>query len=106
MVLARYGNILGPARIKELIDRVNLFLQEKQDYFTGDWLVFNEYELEWQGELYRIDQLRVNKERKEILILDYKSGITREQAQLDRYKEIIEEKTGGEYNIRTEFLEI
>ena len=58
------------------------------------------------GELYRIDHLRVNKEKKEILILDYKSGITREQAQLDRYKEIIEEMTGGEYEIRTEFVEI
>ena len=106
MVLARYGNILGPGRTRELITRVNLFLQERQEYFAGDWLVFNEYELEWNGELYRIDHLRVNKEKKEILILDYKSGITREQAQLDRYKEIIEEMTGGEYEIRTEFVEI
>ena len=29
MVLARYGNILALPEIKELIDRVNLFLQEK-----------------------------------------------------------------------------
>ncbi len=106
MVLARYGNILGPGRLGELIRRINLFLQEKEEYFAGEWQVFNEYELEWEGEIYRIDQLRVNQERKEILILDYKSGITRDQAQLDRYKEIIEDLTGGEFKIRVEFVEI
>lgn len=106
MILARYGNILGPLQIKSIIHRVNKFIDNNALYFNTSWQVFNEYELESENVIYRIDQLRLNEESKEILILDYKSGITKEQAQLDKYREIIEEKTGGNYEITTMFLEI
>lgn len=106
MVLGRYGNILGPARIDKIIKRVEDFLDEYRGYFQAGWQAFTEYELEDEGKVYRIDHLRVNEEKKEILVLDYKSGITKEQAQLDKYREIIERKTGGKYRVRTEFLEI
>lgn len=106
MILARYGNILGPLQIKNIVHKVNNFINNNAGYFDTSWQVFNEYELEYENVTYRIDQLRLNDEKKEILILDYKSGITKEQAQLDKYREIIEEKSDGKYKITTMFLEI
>lgn len=106
MVFARYGNILGPLKLQEIIQRVNSFIDQNKEYFKDGWQVYTEYELVFEDKSYRIDQLRVNKENKEIIILDYKSGITKEQAQLDKYKEIITEKTMGKYKIQSIFIEI
>lgn len=104
MVLARYGNILGPDRIEAVLARVRDFINKHQQYFNKRWQVFTEYEVQAEGEYYRIDRLLVNKDEKEILILDYKTGITREQSQLDKYRNIIADRITAGYNVKTRFL--
>ncbi|MFW6377657.1 MAG: 3'-5' exonuclease, partial [bacterium] len=106
MTRARYGNILGPEKIRKIINRINKFIENNSLYFTDEWKVFNEYELKYEDKTYRIDHLCVHKDKKEIMIIDYKSGSTKEQAQLDKYREIIGHMISGNYKIETKFLEI
>ncbi len=106
MVLARYGNILGPVRTGQIIRRVEKFIEDNPHYFADYWQVFNEYELDAEDKTYRIDRLLLSDEKGEIVILDFKSGITREESQLEKYRELIVSRTGGRYKIKTEFLEI
>lgn len=106
MCLARYGNILGPYKMKELFRRIEGFIESNPEYFTTCWQVFTEYELRYQDEFYRIDRMLVNEEKKEIVILDYKSGVSREQSQLNKYREIIRIETEGKYRIQAKFVNI
>ncbi len=48
----------------------------------------------------------VNEKGKRILIVDYKTGTEHEQLQLDDYEEVVEELSGGEYVIESEFVEV
>jgi ATP-dependent exoDNAse (exonuclease V) beta subunit len=106
MTLAKYGNILGPKKMEDLFERIEEFLEREQEYFADRWEVFTEYELRDAKKRHRIDRLLLDNESKEIVILDYKTGEIREEAQLQRYKRIIAEKLESEYEIRTDFLEI
>jgi len=106
MLLARYGNILGPVRIKKIITRVKGFIDTNPEIFAHRWQVFNEYELRYEDRLYRIDRLLVDEERKEILILDFKSGVTRKESQLEQYQKVVEKMTAGKYMVRGRFLEV
>jgi ATP-dependent exoDNAse (exonuclease V) beta subunit len=106
MLLSRYGNILGPDRTKEIIGRVESFIYNNPVYFNNNWKVFNEYEISEGDHSYRIDRLMIDNEKKIIMILDYKSGETKEQSQLDKYREIILKKTEGKFELITGFLNI
>lgn len=106
MVLAKYGNLLGPERIEEAFVKVEDLLDRHQDYFSDRWDVYTEYELVSGDKQYRIDRLIVDDEQQEVVIIDYKSGKTQEEEQLDRYAEIVEARLEDEYEIRTEFLEV
>lgn len=106
MVLARYGNILGPVKTDEIFERVESFIKNNPGYFEDRWKVFTEYEIKDGNQVYRIDRLLVDEGGKEIKIIDYKSGETREKTQLEKYKDLLEEKTGGEYSISVEFVEV
>lgn len=106
MVLARYGNILGPVRTEEIIKRVEGFIEGNPRYFDHKWRVFNEYVIKGEDKEYRIDRLLIDEDSKEIVILDYKSGQTREDTQLENYKEIMMNMTRGEYKIETHFVDI
>ena len=110
LVKNRYGNILGPNKIKDVISRTENFITSNYYYFSKKWNVFNEYELKGKEKKYRIDRLLVDEEDKTILIIDYKTGIKKEKEQLDNYKKIIKNKLNKNnmncYNVKTEFLEI
>jgi ATP-dependent exoDNAse (exonuclease V) beta subunit len=106
MVLAKYGNMLGGAKIVDLFKRVDDFISSHCEYFAEKWEVFTEYELEANHQLHRIDRLMVDRANKEIMILDYKSGDTKQESQLERYQRIIRKKLGREYEIKAEFLEL
>ena len=106
MVLAKYGNMLGGAKIAELFNRVDNFISSHCEYFAKKWEVFTEYELKANHQLHRIDRLMVDRANKKVIILDYKSGETKEESQLERYQRIIRGKLGREYEIKAEFLEI
>jgi len=110
---ARYGNILGDKLIKEALDRAESFISENPRYFQQRWEVFNEYQPVGvkNGEdedkvVARIDRLLLDREDKKIIILDYKSGRSREEEQLERYRELIKAEAGEEYEVEVEFLEV
>ncbi|AGB41044.1 ATP-dependent exonuclase V beta subunit, helicase and exonuclease domain-containing [Halobacteroides halobius DSM 5150] len=106
MVLAKYGNILGPERIKEVITRVERLISSHQDYFSQRWDVYTEYQLMAGDESYRIDRLLVDQQKQEVMIVDYKTGSTQEQEQLDNYAAIVESKLTADYEVSAEFLEV
>ena len=106
MVLSRYGNILGPERMNNLLHRIDNFIENNPDYFDEKWEIFTEYEVNKDEESFRIDRLMVNEKGKRILIVDYKTGTEHEQLQLDDYEEVVEELSGGEYVIESEFVEV
>ncbi len=106
MVLAGYGNILGAERIKDLVSRVENFLASRPDLFDRCRRVFTEYEIEDGGQRYRIDRLLVDEEKKELLILDFKTGETMDESQLEEYRRVLEAKTGGRYQVKTGFIEL
>lgn len=106
MVLARYGNILGPEKIEQIFKRVNTFINNNPDYFSDDIKVFTEYKLTAGDESKRLDRLMVDQKNKEIKIIDYKTGELKEQSQLDEYEELIKSKVDGQYKISSEFAEV
>ena len=104
MVLSRYGNILGPDKTEKLLSRIDNFIENHPDYFNDKWDIFTEYELKVEETKYRIDRLLVNKDEKQILIVDYKTGSEMEESQLDEYEEVIKEKTDRDFMIESEFV--
>lgn len=110
VVKNRYGNILGPNKIKEVIKKTENFIKNNNYYFSEKWNIFNEYELEDKENKYRIDRLLIDEKDKTILIIDYKTGNKKERKQLDNYKKIIKNKLNENnmsvYAVKTKFLEI
>ena len=110
IVKGRFGNILGPKKIQEVIRRGENFVKNNTNIFSEKWEVFNEYKLSSKNKEYRIDRLLVDQNNKKILIIDYKTGVVKEEEQLEKYKKIINEKLNknnmNNYNIKTKFAEI
>ncbi|MFW5985423.1 MAG: UvrD-helicase domain-containing protein [Halanaerobiaceae bacterium] len=109
MVAARFGNILGPKKMEEIINSTEEFIANNPQYFDDRWQVFTEYEpvvhqKAEEKEKARIDRLLVDKQKKELVILDYKSGFTRKEEQLARYRDLMYQEVGPEYEIKTEFV--
>ena len=112
--LAKYGNILGDELIAHSIKRAENFIADNPRYFSANWEVFNEYkpssqefkteEQEKTGG--RIDKLLLNREQKKIVILDYKSGESSDEEQLKRYRKMVREEVGDDFEIRVEFLHL
>ena len=110
--LGDFGSLLPEEVILRLIERVESFLTGQTGYFSAaQWSrVFTEqtfYTLD--GREQRIDRMLVSEERKEILIIDFKTGESREQAQLEEYIRTVSElpyvRSQG-YAVRGIFLEV
>jgi ATP-dependent exoDNAse (exonuclease V) beta subunit len=108
LALARFGNVLGPERVAAVTARVEELLSARPELFasTPHRRVFTEYEIRDGGKIYRVDRMIVDDEKKEILILDFKTGETKEESQLDEYRRVVQAKTGGKYQVKTEFIEL
>jgi len=108
VVQGKYGNIIGPDRLENIFKRVKSFIKKYPCYFSETKEIFTEYKLrdDCTGKNYRIDRLIVDKENKEIEIIDYKTGALREESQLDKYEELLEQKVDSQYLIRSCFVEI
>jgi ATP-dependent exoDNAse (exonuclease V) beta subunit len=106
MMINKYSNMLGTKRIEEILDRVEEFISNNSEVFNERWSVFRELEILNDGKKKIIDRLNIDERKKEIIIYDYKSGITMKQSQLDEYEEIIRGKVGEEYKIETKFLKL
>nr|HQI50277.1 3'-5' exonuclease [bacterium] len=110
--LADYGSLLPAADILVLIDRVEAFIDAHADYFSAaTWArVFTEQTLfAPDGREQRIDRMLVSDERREILIIDFKTGESHDQAQLEEYIKSVSSishvrRTG--YTVRGIFLEV
>ncbi|MFW5999557.1 MAG: UvrD-helicase domain-containing protein [Halanaerobiaceae bacterium] len=106
VTFSRFGNVLGKERMEAICRQAENFVEENPEYFSRRWQIFTEYELRDGDQFQRIDRLLVDEKEKEILILDYKSGYTREDSQLEEYRKLIEKYCGDEYLVRTRFVDI
>ncbi|OQY42572.1 MAG: hypothetical protein B6227_01545 [Fusobacteriia bacterium 4572_74] len=118
MTLNKYSNMLGIERTQKIIERVEEFISKNSKVFDKRWTVFKELELvsyEKEGidgketikkKTHIIDRLNLDEKKKEIIIYDYKSGISMDNEQLERYERVIREKVGSEYSIKTKFLKL
>ncbi len=107
LVMARYGNILGRADTESLINRAADFVADNPEYFSEEYDILTEYSL-WldDGSMKRVDRLLINREKKQIKIIDFKSGAVESDDQLDEYKKILAEELGQEYRFETEYVNI
>jgi ATP-dependent exoDNAse (exonuclease V) beta subunit len=91
--LAKYGSLLHRDKLDEILQKVRVFMNENTDYFNkSHWdRVLNEYTIfDGKGKEFRIDRLMINTITKEILIVDFKTGSSYEEEQLNNYKKLIE----------------
>lgn len=116
LTLNKYSNMLGIEKVGEIISKIEKFVKREKDIFNEELSVYRELELityEKDSEtgiekrrVHIIDRVNIDEKNKLITIYDYKSGVSMEQEQLDRYKGVIEEKIGKEYKIKTKFLKL
>ena len=110
--VAKYGSLMHRDKIHEIIEKTNVFIRENVELFSKEhWdKVFNEYSVfDNFGKEFRIDRMMVDTQNKEILIIDYKTGVHYEEEQLDKYKEIIEKLAvvkKDKYSVKTKFVEV
>jgi len=110
--IAKYGSLFPTKMILNIISDADLFIDKNKILFSSScWdKVFNEYTLfDINGKEHRVDRLLINETDKQILIIDYKTGHSYEQEQLDRYKEILDRLPvvrNEAYTIKTEFKEV
>ena len=105
--ILKYGTILTHSEIEEKINSLknNLPISE---LFPPDYdKVFTEFTLFSDGNQYRIDRLLIDTKQKRALILDYKTGVTKEQEQLEHYKNALSNLPAikdGNFSIDTKFI--
>lgn len=107
-----FGSLLPVADIEALIARVDQFLERHADYFSAvrwDRVLTEQTLYAPDGREQRIDRLLVSETRREILIIDFKTGETHEQSQLDDYIRTVQNlahvRRHG-YQVRALFLEV
>ena len=107
--ILKYGTLLTHSEIEEKINSLknNLPISE---LFPPDYdKVFTEFTLFYEGNQYRIDRLLIDTKQKRALILDYKTGITKEQEQLEHYKNALSNLPAikdGNFSIDTKFISL
>ncbi|MBC8415891.1 MAG: UvrD-helicase domain-containing protein [Candidatus Cloacimonetes bacterium] len=110
--IAKYGSLMHLDKVQVILEKTNNFIKENIELFSKEnWdRVFNEYSVfNAKGKEFRIDRMMVNSRKKEILIIDYKTGAHYEEEQLDKYKEIIEKLPiviNKNYSVKTKFVEV
>ncbi len=110
MVYRKFGSLLSLYNIKNIFRACQEFIASNQDIFSPKWdKVFNEKTIFQDGKEYRIDRMMINTKRKEVIIIDYKTGGIHDKEQVNKYVEIIQEmpfvKANG-YEVKGKFLEV
>ncbi len=115
MVLSKYGNMFGRDKIASILDRITHFIFNNEDIleydiFNKKYDVLNEYEIVEVSEgilrKYRIDRLNIDHKNKYALIVDYKTGESKDPAQIEMYKTLVANRLGTDYCVDAIFLEI
>lgn len=105
-----YGNIIHRERIVQLINRTDAFIGKNKHLFTDKWKVFTEYVIfDNRGKEYRIDRLMIDEIEYRILIIDYKTGFTKDENQLPTYKSLVSNLSyvkKNKYLVETAYVEI
>ncbi len=110
--IANFGESFSETKIREIAEKINAFIKKENEYFRyKNWdKIFNEHIIfDADGKEYRIDRLLVNTYKKEILILDFKTGEEFDEKQIDEYRRIIENLPivkKENYNVNAKFLYI
>ena len=110
--LAFYGNLLPQDEIEQIIVSIKQFIATHSEIFSAsNWpLVFTEHTLfSPAGKEVRLDRLMINRNSKEIKIIDFKTGSIWEEEQIDIYVETVKSLPvckSGNYHITGMFLEI
>ena len=111
-LLSRYGNMLGKTILIEIISRLEEFISKNRDIYDKKYKVYTEFEIyDSEGNKKIIDRINIDEENKKIYIFDYKTGYEPLEnetyiQQIDNYKQILDKKLSGEYEIYTRILEV
>lgn len=110
MFFKKYGNLVGPIKSSEIFDRCIRFYNDNKEIFSNELEVYTEYEIEYEGESYRIDRLNIDRLNKIIYIYDYKTlkdPYKKDEyiRQINKYIEIFKEEF-KDYEILGELLSI
>lgn len=92
--MRKYGNMLGKEKLYEVINKVEKFIKKKKELFDANKEIITELSIYDNNEEkeYRIDRIILDKKNKTALIVDFKTGKTREQLQLNKYIKLVKEK--------------
>ena len=98
--------------LDDIANKIQDFVKENYIYYTkSKWdQIHTEYTIfDSNHKEFRLDRLLISNSRKEILILDYKTGESYSQKQIDQYCRIIQQLEfvkKNNYNVSGKFLEI
>ncbi len=115
MTLFKYGNMFGKKNMARTLDRIINFLFNdekvlKYDIFNAKYKVYTEYEIVEKLKngirKHRLDRLNIDYDNKYTLIIDYKTGESKDQRQLEDYKLLVRQALGSDYQVDGVFLEI
>ncbi len=107
MTMKKYGNMLGKDEVIRIIEKLNKFIEKNSNYFNTESKVINEFTIfdKTDNREYRIDKLLINEKTKNCLIVDFKTGVTKDISQLEKYKELVLTIIPG-YSIEVVFANI
>ncbi len=106
----RYSSLMAVAEIDSYLGKLRLALNAHSDIFASRWdKVFCEMPLFDDGKERRPDRIMLDTKAHTAWIVDYKTGFTKEQDQLDTYERLLSAlsfiKEHG-YQINTKFIEL
>lgn len=115
-LLNRYGNLIGKEILSEIVEKMDNFINNNREIYDEKYKVYTEFEIyttDENGKLRKniIDRINIDEENKKIYIYDYKTGYEplenkKYEEQIENYRKILSEKTGGEYEIFSRILEV
>lgn len=110
--ITNFGSLIPLFELEKIFQKLDTFIEQNSDIFqSGNWdKVFTEYSVfDQSGNEYRIDRLLINTKKKQVLIIDFKTGLFHEQMQLKKYESLMSEMAivkRENYAINSQFREI
>ncbi len=107
--LNKFGNLMNYEEISDLCLIAKNFTKDNNEIYSKKWdKIFNEFELNDDGKVYRIDRLMIDSANAIILIVDYKTGTFKED-QLEKYASIIMKIpafSSQKYVLKTQYISL
>jgi ATP-dependent exoDNAse (exonuclease V) beta subunit len=106
IIYSKYGAFYSKKELDGFIEKCIIFVKEKSEIFQVSSLVFNEHILFEHSKEYRADRIMIDETTKQVLIIDYKTGVDKDPKQLDCYKRIVQNILGENYCVRAKIIEV